>query len=147
MLIPASVFLISCAESQPIPDTRADVTSPAQPADRQPIQTEPTQAEPAQTDSPTNTQPATAATTPTSSSSANWWLTTPDPIPGSIRLVASATATTLLEARQQAIDNAREQLTSALGQEPTDVAIDRTNAQQNPDGSYTWWVLVTAPQP
>ena len=96
-------------------------------------------AEPAQAQQPT---------TPVSAPDADdteWWLRTPEPVEGRVRIVASATATSLIEARQQAVANARDLLARSLGTEPDNATIERTSAEQGEDKSYTAWVLISAP--
>ncbi|MFG0304863.1 MAG: hypothetical protein ACF8Q5_01475 [Phycisphaerales bacterium JB040] len=150
----AALTLGAC--SQPSPTETATVNvSPARQApstnDTSAQQAAP-QAEPAlpeqqpapPTTQPT-TQPATQPATQTPADDTEWWLRTPEPVEGRVRIVASATAATLIEARQQAVTNARDLLARSLGHEPDDATIERTSAVQGADDAYTAWVLISAP--
>jgi|GEM_PF-2907406 len=141
----AALALTAC--SQPSPTETATVNvSPA----RQPPPTGNTGSAQATTQDTPVAEPAQAQqpTTPVAAPDADdteWWLRTPEPVEGRVRIVASATAASLIEARQQAVANARDLLARSLGTEPDNATIERTSAEQGEDKSYTAWVLISAP--
>jgi len=72
-----------------------------------------------------------------------WWLLTPEPQAGRIRIVAKGEAATLVEARQNAVDNGRESLARLRGSPPSDTEFERSQPLRRPDGAYEFYVLIS----
>lgn len=79
--------------------------------------------------------------------SANWWASTPDEIPGRIRIVASGVGENLREARQAAVESGLAELRSRLGADPEGVTYERTTVQPAGSGRLRGYVLVSCAKP
>jgi hypothetical protein len=88
-------------------------------------------------------RPGEPSATPATDETA-WWLATPEPVPGRVRLVAHARAGTLAEARTASVEAARRSFAS-LGHRGNDPTIERTRAEREPDGSFRAFVLASLP--
>lgn len=72
-----------------------------------------------------------------------WWLLTPEPQQGRIRVVAKGEAATLVEARQNAVDNGRASLARLRGSPPADTEFERSQPLRRTDGTYEFYVLIS----
>ncbi|MFT5423941.1 MAG: hypothetical protein ACI89L_001733 [Phycisphaerales bacterium] len=142
LLVPSTLLLASCAQPTPATSpTRVDVSTP-------PKQTQPVRPaiEPAVQPAVQATESTPPATTPEASDEAEtrWWMRTPAPVVGQLRVIASGSGAKLMDAREQAVSNARDLLARSLGHEPEDSTIERTAAEEN-SGVYTAWVMISTP--
>lgn len=129
---------VSCAQPAPTRSpNRVDVTTPP------PSQATPIQPAVQPSVEPTETAPATG-TTPSGDAETRWWLLTPVPVEGQLRVIASGSGAKLMDAREQAVNNARDLLARSLGRTPEDSTVERTAAEEQ-GGVYTAWVLISAP--
>ncbi|MEZ6241891.1 MAG: hypothetical protein R3B57_02510 [Phycisphaerales bacterium] len=108
------------------PETRVAQASTPPPARSRPEST------------PPQPQPQATPTPPD-----DWWLHKPAPVPGRVRLVASATGQTLREARRAAVDEGLKQLREAVGEDPRDVQYELTSVQRDTPGQFRGYVLVS----
>lgn len=117
----------------------------AQPEPQRPV----AQANPPATIPPARTSPSTdqPASQPPPTPPDDWWLHKPAPVPGRIRLVATATGQTLREARRAAVDQGLEDLRQAAGEEPKDVQYELTSVQRDTPGLFRGYVLVSCQAP
>ncbi|GJM18526.1 MAG: hypothetical protein DHS20C14_07390 [Phycisphaeraceae bacterium] len=84
-------------------------------------------------------QPARASSQPPE----QWWLMTPEPVPGRIRIVAKGGGESLPGARQAAVDAGREQLTRLRGSAPDELDFEKTQAFPRAGGVYEAFVLIS----
>ncbi len=137
-------------ELERAPEQRQPSGSPARAAQREQAAATPDSATPDSAPPAAAAQaPAAAppAPRPTQESLDDWWLRTPAPEPGRVRLVASATGQTLREARRAAVDQGVEDLREAIGEEPRGVRFELTSVQRDTPGRFRGYVLVSCAAP
>ncbi len=133
-------------EGGPPANTSAERTPDPEPAEQRAtrdIVVESTQATPVMA-TPARTQPPQAAPSRDAAQPPQqWWLMTPDPVEGRIRIVAKGGGATLPAARQAAVDAGRAQLTRLRGSAPEDLEFEKTQAFPRAGGVYEAFVLIS----
>lgn len=123
--------------AQPPPDPEPIAAAPPDEPARSsppPAAREPTPSPPSETSS----QPAPAA---------DWWLHEPAPEPGRLRMVVSATADSLRDARRAAVDEGLRRIQRAAGAPPVNLRYELTSVQRDAPGVYRGYVLISCDAP
>lgn len=81
------------------------------------------------------------------SAPADWWLHEPAQEPGRVRMVVSATADSLRDARRAAVDEGLRRLQGAVGGPPTNLRYELTTVQRDAPGVYRGYVLISCDAP
>ncbi|MEQ8850530.1 MAG: hypothetical protein RIB32_01960 [Phycisphaerales bacterium] len=127
------------ANQQPsTPAVTAVTAEPAEQSRPRDVAVESTQAAPVMA-TPPRPAPARESAQPPQ----QWWLMTPDPVEGRIRIVAKGGGATLPAARQAAVDAGRAQLTRLRGSAPEDLEFEKTQAFPRAGGVYEAFVLIS----
>lgn len=119
------------------------VREPAPAAEAPPAATRAPTPEPAKVEPAPARQPEPPARQAEELAPEQWWLLTPEPQAGRIRVVAKGEAGTLVEARQNAVDNGRESLAKLRGAPPVETEFERSQPVRRPDGMYEFYVLIS----
>ncbi len=121
------------------PQRATPVVEQAEPTTTPAAQTRDAAIETVSAPAPTRAAPPPASAQPPQ----QWWLKTPDPVQGRIRVVAKGGGATLPEARQAAVDAGRAELTRLRGSAPEELEFEKTQAFPRAGGVYEAFVLIS----
>lgn len=116
----------------PAPAEAAAVTPPNEPA----------KVHAAPPEAPPDTHPEVEISTDRPS----WWIAEPVVVDGRLKIAVEAEATTMLEARREAVSAGESALRSRLGREPADLRVELIHLVRLGSGAYRAYALVSAGQ-